>query len=207
MHILRRAPYGDNAQVGERARQTYDRILQAAARVFERYGFQDARIDDIASSARTARATVYQYFESKDEILQALSNQMGARLLALANELPPIEDNDAGIQQLRAWIDELLLVAVEFAPVVDTWFDPAAQSGELHEMGKDFMHRFVKRLGAKLQAAARPDYDIEVVSVMIFAIVDAIGGEIARKQLDVPRDTLLDELAAMFHAALFPASA
>src|ERR1700704_6531997 len=48
-------------------------ILDAARKVFSKRGFRDTTVDDIAAAAGLAKATVYQYFPSKQEIyLEAL---------------------------------------------------------------------------------------------------------------------------------------
>ena len=57
-----------------------EEILDAARRLFSRRGFQDVGIDEIAAEAGLAKATVYQYFPSKQDIyLEAL--RIGVREL------------------------------------------------------------------------------------------------------------------------------
>ena len=43
-------------------------ILAAAQRIFIRYGFGQARIEDIAQEAGVGKGTVYEYFPSKKAI-------------------------------------------------------------------------------------------------------------------------------------------
>jgi TetR/AcrR family transcriptional regulator, fatty acid metabolism regulator protein len=47
-------------------------ILEAAVRVFARQGFHTCRVSDIADEAGVAYGLVYQYFSSKEEILDTL---------------------------------------------------------------------------------------------------------------------------------------
>ena len=47
-------------------------LLHAAQEVFERDGFLDARIADIAATARTATGSFYTYFNGKEEIFLAV---------------------------------------------------------------------------------------------------------------------------------------
>ena len=47
------------------------RLLDAARRCFERFGFEKATIADIATEVGVTRRTVYRYFESSDELLRA----------------------------------------------------------------------------------------------------------------------------------------
>jgi AcrR family transcriptional regulator len=55
-----------------RGRRTRSSLLAAARDVFERVGFQDARIADISAAAGTSYGTFYRYFESKHEIMREL---------------------------------------------------------------------------------------------------------------------------------------
>ena len=48
--------------------------MKAAAGVFERHGFLDARITDIASAANVATGTFYTYFDSKEEVFREVGD-------------------------------------------------------------------------------------------------------------------------------------
>jgi len=50
-------------------------ILAAARQVFQRDGFADARMQDIARRARMAVGTLYLYFDSKDALARALASE------------------------------------------------------------------------------------------------------------------------------------
>jgi AcrR family transcriptional regulator len=50
-------------------------ILLSAAKVFAKYGFEKATIDDIIKKAKIAKGTVYYYFKSKEEIFNAIVNE------------------------------------------------------------------------------------------------------------------------------------
>lgn len=50
--------------------------MQAARPIFERDGFLDARIADITDEAGTATGSFYSYFDSKEEIFEAVVDQL-----------------------------------------------------------------------------------------------------------------------------------
>ncbi len=52
--------------------QRPDEIIQAAMEVFAECGFANAKIVDIAKRAGAAKGTVYRYFETKDELFEAV---------------------------------------------------------------------------------------------------------------------------------------
>jgi TetR/AcrR family transcriptional regulator, mexJK operon transcriptional repressor len=49
-----------------------DRIISAAADLFRKEGFNGVSMNDIASGARTSKRTIYQWFNNKLEILEAV---------------------------------------------------------------------------------------------------------------------------------------
>ena len=59
------------------------RLVEAAKRVFERDGFLEARIVDIAEAANIAPGTFYHYFESKEELFREVAALQEARLIAI----------------------------------------------------------------------------------------------------------------------------
>ena len=72
--------------------ETRERVYQAALRVFERDGFAECRIDDIAKEAGVVRGTFYFHFPTKDDVLQDLLDRsqrgVAASLSALSEEAP-----------------------------------------------------------------------------------------------------------------------
>jgi AcrR family transcriptional regulator len=54
----------------DRGRKTRDALIRGARRVFEKKGFLDARIVDIARAARVAYGTFYTYFPSKEAVFR-----------------------------------------------------------------------------------------------------------------------------------------
>ena len=50
-------------------------ILAAASPLFEKYGYEKTSMDEIASSAHKAKASIYYHFESKLDIFRAVLKQ------------------------------------------------------------------------------------------------------------------------------------
>jgi AcrR family transcriptional regulator len=48
-------------------------IIRAAEKVFEKYGFRNAKMEDIASEARITKVTLYSYFQSKENLYLAIT--------------------------------------------------------------------------------------------------------------------------------------
>ena len=47
-------------------------IVGVARRIFTRHGFRKATMEEIASSSRMGKSSIYYYFKSKEEIFRAL---------------------------------------------------------------------------------------------------------------------------------------
>ena len=113
----------DEVRTGPRSRkgmQTRARLLDAAKVVFERDGFLDARIADIAETAQLAIGSFYHYFDSKEQIFREIAQLQEARLTApdvVAEELPEPDSpweriRRANRRYLERYRDEAALMGV-----------------------------------------------------------------------------------------------
>lgn len=97
-------------------------ILEAAMRVFSRYGVNKTTMADIATEAGVARQTVYNAYQNKDDLLRAV-----VRAKALATEA----------EVLAAWgksvnFDEKLDLFFDLAPLA--WFDSIQDTPDSAEL-------------------------------------------------------------------------
>ena len=53
-----------------------DKIIKAAMKVFARKGIAETKVETVAQKAGIAKGTIYEYFKSKDELLQSVFNQL-----------------------------------------------------------------------------------------------------------------------------------
>jgi len=82
--------------------KTRARLIEAAKEVFERDGFLDARIADIADTAKLAAGSFYHYFDSKEEIFREVAQGQEERLTAPAETAPAEADRDASaLERIR----------------------------------------------------------------------------------------------------------
>jgi AcrR family transcriptional regulator len=88
-----------------RATETVNAVLEAAARILERYGFEGYTTNAIAERAGVSIGSLYQYFPGKDAITVALIERECARLLADVSEAESLVDH-------RDAIDHLICAAV-----------------------------------------------------------------------------------------------
>lgn len=60
-----------------------DMILRAAMKLFARQGIAETKMEEVAEAAKIAKGTIYEYFKSRDELLNLSFNY----LLVLINQL------------------------------------------------------------------------------------------------------------------------
>ena len=90
----------------ERGRKTLRKLLDAAALEFGEKGFHDASITAITRRAGTALGSFYTYFQSKEEMFQALVADLSERVREAARQAVPAQGNALDIEQaaLRAFL-------------------------------------------------------------------------------------------------------
>ena len=117
-------PFTGEKPSGPRSRkgiETRARLLGAAKEVFERDGFLDARISDIAENAGLSHGSFYHYFESKEEVFREVAAAVEERLreplysviLDSSSTAPPFQRIHEGIRRnLESYRDEARIMGV-----------------------------------------------------------------------------------------------
>ena len=85
MSNARPSTNGGEKPSGPRSRkgvETRARLVAAAKEIFERDGFLDARISDIAERAGLSHGSFYHYFESKEEVFREVALEVDEQLTA-----------------------------------------------------------------------------------------------------------------------------
>ena len=75
-------------------------LIDAAARLFERKGYQNTTIDDIAQAVGIAKPTVYQHVKSKGWLLDKISESVLARLKSDLDAVSAIDEPAAQVPAL-----------------------------------------------------------------------------------------------------------
>lgn len=77
-------------------------IVDAAARVFERRGYSDATLADIACEAGVSKPTIYQYFESKQRLLEIIVEKVVALLRDGVDKV--VASSDSPREKLESYV-------------------------------------------------------------------------------------------------------
>ena len=92
------------SRIAQRSRTA---LLRAARRAFEKRGFHNTRITDITTGARMAVGSFYTYFESKEQIFEALVIEMENRVYDAPQRA--IGEGATPLQRIRATNEVYLL--------------------------------------------------------------------------------------------------
>jgi AcrR family transcriptional regulator len=76
------APGSDLSRRDRRKLEVRNRILDAAAALFEEQGFDDTKVSDICERADVAHKTFFNHFQSKQRLLRSLASHLVDQLVA-----------------------------------------------------------------------------------------------------------------------------
>src|SRR5438477_12871049 len=102
---------------------TRQHLLEAAAMVFARDGFQGSSLDEVAATAGFTKGAVYSNFRSKDDLFLALLDDRIDRQFAVVTDVLESGPHDAAEQYPRIrelfhgemfWDEHFSLLYVEF---------------------------------------------------------------------------------------------
>ena len=102
--------------------QRREEILQAAARVFRAKGFHLARTEDICTEAGTSAGTLFRYFKSKKEIIEAI---IEAEMKANDEDLLTLAQRQAvdGLATLTGQALEEMLRPSGYGLATESWLE------------------------------------------------------------------------------------
>jgi TetR/AcrR family transcriptional regulator, fatty acid metabolism regulator protein len=160
------------AAVEDKRRQ----LLDAAVRVFARKGFHASRVGDIAEEAGVAHGLLYHYFESKDQVLEAVFHENWSILLA---RIASVEETDEpAVDQLRHIAAILLRTWLHLPDVVRVVIREFGRSPELAErIGElaqpiEVIERVIVR-GIQ-RGEFRADIDPRVAATVVYGSIDEL---------------------------------
>ena len=160
-------PAADRTPRTERGRKTLRKLLDAAAVEFGDKGFHDASITGITRRAGTALGSFYTYFESKEEIFQALVRDLSGRVRDVARKAA-VGEGDAFAQERAALQGFLRFVREhkEIYRIIDEaeFVDPASFRAHYESTAR--------RMHERLQAGvARGDFRADLAEAHAWAIM------------------------------------
>lgn len=195
-------------QLSERGRRTRQALIAAARRVFERDGFVNARITDIAEEAGAAHGTFYTYFDSKEAALQAVVLQLEAELLGsgAARYTGRHGDRDP-VAALREANRRYLATYQANSKLMVIWENAATIVPEMGDLLRRAKTAFVDRAeksirGLQEAGLAEPGLDPRYAAHALTGMVSRFAYTWCAQGEDFELDKAVDELTGLWARAL-----
>jgi AcrR family transcriptional regulator len=166
----------------ERRARTRAQLLEAAAHVYARRGFDAATLDDIAEEAGFTKGAVYDHFGSKENLLFALLDEHLAAQIAEQMALFDVSRETAERPRPGAdrWMAELMEDPDSFRLFVEAWVR-SQRDGELSarvRAGMDAWRETFKSFGRQRVAEVGfdvPEEMLEPVANVMLALAIGVG--------------------------------
>ena len=199
---------GQPAPRSRKGVQTRARLIEAAREVFERDGFLNARISDIAATANLSQGSFYHYFESKEQIFREVAEAQERRLTE--------PDGEAG--EAREELSPREVIGRANRRYFERYLDAARLMGVIEQVSRydepvsaarfATMKHFAERAERSIRRLQREGLADKKVDAAIAA--DALGAMVARfaelwmvqGYRDYEFETAVDQLTRLWANAL-----
>ena len=186
-------------------RRTLVKLLDAAVAEFAAHGWHGARMARLAKRAGTAHGTVYAYFADKDDLLYALSQDVGSELRSAMCSMPPLEPGPAGLAALRQWVATVCECFQRHAPIFQAVAEALADEDNTRA-GRAAMRDQRRALAVftdRIRATGTTGVDPSMAALCIYAILEGANELVQRGELMVSREELVAGLAEFVHRSVF----
>ena len=193
----------------DRAKKTYESLLDAASAVFTERGFDSTQTPDIAARAGVSVGTFYRYFSDKKEIyLEVTRRHLLASYHEIMGGLTP--DRFDG-KERRATIEETLTILLDnvtrYPDVQRVFFEMSLRDDDVAHL-RDVFDAAARKALTGLISVICPDGEVadpEATAHMIHASVVECSNLIAgnRGPMSISRERGLTALTDLIYRALF----
>jgi AcrR family transcriptional regulator len=203
---LRRTGYAPGkADVGRLGLHTRNRITDAAARLFVARGFHGTSIDNIAKAIGGSRATIYQYFENKEDIYRELAEHCVPAVVEHGQQLGRLGPDAQGVHNLHCWLEQWAAMYDAYA-VVFLEFPGIGTVDVAYQAQADLVtDRYSSTLTTRLREAGVCGIDPTDAAAAMLRIAHMVNLFRYRGMFNVPPDpTLTTSLTVALQLLLFP---
>jgi len=158
--------------------EKYERILDAAVKVFAKKGFYQSRVSDIAREAGVADGTIYLYFKNKDDILISIFEEKMRNAISIFQRELSQEEN--ALSKLKRFVRVHLSLFKENPELAAVLQVELRQSSRfMKEYKKVELKRFLDLIGdivkqGQEEGVFREDLPVSLVKRFIFGALDEV---------------------------------
>jgi AcrR family transcriptional regulator len=206
------APVGRGRPIGPRSRKgaaRRARLLDAAKAVFERDGFLEARITDIAEMAGLSHGSFYHYFDSKEEIFREVATVMSDLLSApLSSVIFDHSSTATPRERIREGNRRFLESYRKEAKIIGVIEQVSRYDEHVNAVRVEHQRRDHERIVASIRELQRrgladPELDPEIAIAALVAMVDRFAEIwLVQNFLEYDLDEGAEQLTRLFANAL-----
>ncbi|GAB2983216.1 TetR/AcrR family transcriptional regulator [Amycolatopsis acidiphila] len=204
---LRREGYGPTSLVvGQRGARTRQKIVEETLRLFESQGFHATSVDSIAKAAGTSRSTLYQYFESKEQIFVELLEECGSALMRVVRRIGPLGPTRLGFDNLHWWLGEWAYVYDKYATMFVQWASVDTPGTSVQPLVTGFVRSYDERIARRLESSEIAGLDPLDAALAMTSVVHRFNyfRHMGLTPHRLSSEQLLDGLAVFVQLMLFP---
>lgn len=190
-------------QLSKKGARTRERIVDAAKQVFERDGFLDARISDIAEAAELSHGSFYYYFDSKEEIFREVAALVDAELSAPLSDVILADSHVSPQDRLREAIRRHLEAYKTEAGIMGVVEQVSRYDDQVAEARRVRNRENSRQVAASIRALqergmADPELDPTIVARVIGGLTDRFAEMwFVQKEIRCSFDDGVDQVARM----------
>ena len=183
--------------------RTRQLIADAAARLFAQHGYEQVAVSDVAREAEVSEQTVYNYFQTKEQLVTDLDQQVQNELSRLIRTRPPGTTPAAAIRELA--LD--LVEGIRRVPA-EQWRGElgylAAISPTVHRLALEMFARQADAIAIAISDTAAVTPEIaKLQGIALAGVFQIITTEAGRRTVDgQSKDQIADELRPAIQAML-----
>jgi len=164
--------------------KTIRRILDASAKIFSKFGFEGARMDEIAKHAGVNKATIYYHIGDKKALYaEVLHDNIGN---ALERSLRNLQDTQSPEEKLKSYISSVTHTMDQHPYLAPIMMREQISGGQnLPEVTARLLANIIGKVTDILEEGAKKGVFIETIPFIVHSMV--IGGVMFYKASDPVR--------------------
>jgi AcrR family transcriptional regulator len=199
----------DQGPITDRGALRKQALLEAARRVFERQGFIEARVSDIAKEAQVSHGTFYTYFDTKEAVFEAVSHQVIEAMLESMSIAAPDPDFHG---RVRDSVRRFVQAYRPHSTMIGLMEQVGTFSPEMRALRLELRDTFVKRTQRGIERMKElglvdPGLDVEYTAEALGAMLEHTCYVWFALHHPFDEKRMIDSLAAVWERALSATSA
>jgi len=192
-----------------RSRQTKEKIIQSATRLFQERGFEKTTSNDIAAEAGVSVGSFYVYFNDKRQLLLLIFDRLADELFKNVFEnLQPEHLFDADLRtRIKQAVSKSIIDKQKNAGLHRVICELILKDEEFAARHKALLERAIAKLRELISLASKAgitcEIDVEAAAFVVHRTVFSLSQDYVTGGCEFDQDRAIDALADMIYRFLF----